>query len=564
MFAMKRALAVAAASAVVLGSVLVSTPAFAAPDTITISGHVSLGTASAGAGTVDISLIRGFNAPSVVVGTVDAAGDYSVQVAKGSYFLLEVDNVGPGNYAPYLSAPFASSSCTVDSQDYTSASADIAGWDIALPVGGELSGTVRNLQGSPVSGVEVWAYDQHRCVTLGDGQPSTKITVPNTDETGTYDFKNLDATGAYQVEFYSGAAEPTTYLEGFLGMASGAPRGIPYTVATGQVRSGADMTLVQGGSVQGSVSCASCDLSQLDPSKFVISIEGYNASAGTWVSSSPGYVQRDGAGLTYRTPATYPGDYRISLSYPDDAFQRMSTQTFSISEGAVTTENLALASTASTQPGVPAAINSYITSLYKDFLGRTPGASEIAFWAGKLKAGWPRSSISTGFANSDEYRLIRIDAAYESVLHRQSDPQGRLFWLDRMQRGLTTTDEVEMTYYASQEYYDDGGGNDAGYVTGVYLALLNRLPSQADISFWSAIAQRQGRMEVVKDFWNSTETVQKRVSAMYALYLGRTPDPSGLTTWTNFDLANGDSLTRSTLTSSDEYYNRAATRFPVA
>ncbi|MDF2443751.1 MAG: hypothetical protein JWR01_1954 [Subtercola sp.] len=564
MFGAKRVLAGVAATAVVLGSVLIASPALAAPAMITVSGHVSLGSESAGAGTVEISIARGVGESPIVAGAVDAAGNYSVQVAKGSQFLLQADNVGPGNYARYLSASFDSPICTVESQDYTAATADLAGWNITLPLGGELSGTVKNLQGAPVSDVEVWAYDVHGCQTLGGGQPDTRIAVPNTDATGNYHFRNLDAAGAYRVEFYSGGAEPTTYLEGFLGMAAGSPQGVPVTVTPGQVRSGVDMILVHGGRVKGTISCASCDLTQLDPARVALSIEGYNASSDSWVSSAPGQVTRTGTGLSYVTTFIHSGSYRITATYPDDRFQSVSTSTFTVSEGAVASKDVALASAASTQPGVPAKVNSYITSLYKDFLGRTPGTSEVSFWSDKLTSGWPRSSISVGFADSDEYRLIRIDAAYESVLRRQSDPAGRLFWLDRMHKGLTKTDDVEMTYYASDEYYAQGGGNDAGYVTGVYGALLGRLPSQADIVFWSAIAQRQGRVEVVRDFWNSTETAQKRVAGMYALYLGRTPDPSGLKTWTDFDLANGDSTTRSTLTSSDEYYNRAAVRFPVS
>ncbi|RFA14271.1 hypothetical protein B7R21_06700 [Subtercola boreus] len=564
MFRLKRVLAGGAAAIVVVTSLLLPSPAFAAPAMITVSGHVSLGSTSAGAGSVEISVARGLGQPPVVAGAVDAAGNYSVQVAQGSPFLLQADNVGPGNFAPYLSASFDSPSCTVESQDYTTAASDIANWNITLPVGGELKGTVKNLKGAPVSDVEVWAYDIHGCETLGGGQPDTRITLPNTDSTGTYDFRNLAATGAYRVEFYSGGAEPTTYLEGFLGMAAGAPQGVPYTVKPGQVRSGVDMTLVQGGRVTGTIGCASCDLSRLDPAKVALSVEGYNASSASWVSSAPGRVERTGSALTYQTTFIYPGSYRITVSYPDDAFQPASTATFTVSEGAVASRDVTLASAASTQPGVPAKVNSYITALYKDFLGRAPGTSEIAFWADRLKTGSPRSSVSLGFADSDEYRLIRIDAAYESVLHRPSDAPGRLFWLDRMHRGLTQTDDVEMTYYASAEYYDQHGGNDAGFVTGVYIALLGRMPSQADIVFWGGIAERQGRMEVVKDFWISTETAQKRVGAMYALYLGRTPDPSGLKTWTDFDLANGDSLTRSTLTSSDEYFDRAATRFPVS
>ncbi|WP_161580353.1 DUF4214 domain-containing protein [Subtercola vilae] len=95
----------------------------------------------------------------------------------------------------------------------------------------------------------------------------------------------------------------------------------------------------------------------------------------------------------------------------------------------------------------------YITALYGDYLGRAPSSDDINFWEARLAAGYPRGSISAGFVGSDEYRLDRIDAAYQSILGRAPDPSGRVNWLNTMRAGVITTDDIETSLYASQEYF---------------------------------------------------------------------------------------------------------------
>jgi hypothetical protein len=196
----------------------------------------------------------------------------------------------------------------------------------------------------------------------------------------------------------------------------------------------------------------------------------------------------------------------------------------------------------------------YVKMLYNDYLNRAPSADEITGWATQLANGAPRNSVSTGFVDSDEYRLIRINAAYQRVLGRGGDATGIQNWLNAMYAGTITTDDIETSFYASAEYYQKHGNTDLGFVASLYTTLLNRNGSASDYAFWTNLVALHGRAWVITQFWSSQETISERISLMYQTYLGRQPDAGGLAGWVAVALQIGDSGLRSALTSSDEYW----------
>jgi hypothetical protein len=128
-----------------------------------------------------------------------------------------------------------------------------------------------------------------------------------------------------------------------------------------------------------------------------------------------------------------------------------------------------------------------------------------------------------------------------------------------MRSGTITTDDIETTFYASQEYYLQHGNSDLGFVASLYSALLARQATASDQAFWANLVAQNGRAWVIAQFWSSPETISQRISAMYAFYLGRKPDAAGLAGWVSVALQIGDSGLRSALTSSDEYWNLSQT-----
>jgi hypothetical protein len=234
---------------------------------------------------------------------------------------------------------------------------------------------------------------------------------------------------------------------------------------------------------------------------------------------------------------------------------------YAINTDQVTTNNVISARLISSVGGIVPSVNSDVNALYYDFLTRLPSSSDVSWWGGQIQQGADPSVVSDGFVGSDEYRLIRIDAAYQSVLGRASEQAGRINWLNAMKGGGITTDDIETSLYASQEYYQKNGNTDTLFVKSLYNALLHRDGSQSDYAFWANLVRQHGRAWVIAQYWDANETISERVSAMYNKYLGRTPDSAGLAGWVSVALQIGDSGLRSAFTSSDEYFVRSQYRF---
>lgn len=212
---------------------------------------------------------------------------------------------------------------------------------------------------------------------------------------------------------------------------------------------------------------------------------------------------------------------------------------------------------------------SYVTALYTDYLGRGAGPSEIEYWADKLSAGAPVTVVSDGFVTSDEYRMIRITEAYAYVLGRGVDAPGALNWLNAMRSGQITTDDIERSLYQSDEFYqiaarrNSAPPNDGALVDALWPYILGREVSGFEGFDLLNAGFGRDRTFFVSYVYFSQEAANARVRTMYQRYFGRLPDDSGLAVWANVDLRIGDTATRSGLTSSEEYFQRADSRFPL-
>ncbi|QWT24187.1 DUF4214 domain-containing protein [Subtercola sp. PAMC28395] len=336
------------------------------------------------------------------------------------------------------------------------------------------------------------------------------------------------------------------------------PYGSSLPVADGQSVS-ANWALTPSGEVLGSVSCEGCDAPPAS-ADVVIYIAKFDPSRNDWFNVAS--AQPDSAGR-YDVQVLYPGSYYSyarfngSSEFSNIGFSR----DYTVNARSAVSADVIIPRLITPVSGVQPAINSVVNALYFDFLTRFPSAHDITFWNGQFAGGSDPGAVATGFVTSDEYRLIRINAAYQTILGRGADPAGRLDWLHWMQQGRITTDDIETSFYASDEYFNKQGGTNKQFVNAIYQTLLHRGGTDTDYAFWSNLVQQHDRAWVIARFWDSTETISERVSLMYAHYLGRTPDPSGLATWVGLALQIGDSGLRAGLTGSDEYFIRSQYRF---
>src|SRR5262249_42357612 len=71
----------------------------------------------------------------------------------------------------------------------------------------------------------------------------------------------------------------------------------------------------------------------------------------------------------------------------------------------------------------------FVTGLYQDALGRTPGANEAAGWQQALSNGLSPPAAVQAFLNSDEYHKRIVDQFYIEFLNRAPDTAGEQGWV---------------------------------------------------------------------------------------------------------------------------------------
>ena len=438
------------------------------------------------------------------------------------------------------------------SQPATNAAPDAAPADAGTAV---ISGTA-DFEGHALQGAIVTAF-----LFDTNGKQTFESASVTTDASGQFSITGL-AAGDYWVQ-YEEHTNPQMPSYQWWGSDLLHPYGTFATVADGATRDFSwNLTTMSG--VLGTVTCSTCSAAP-DPATVTILVGAYDPSTQLYQFIDGGHPAADGS---FGFNSLFPyNDYRIFAKYTGtEPFNKSSnSRRFTMTAGAYAASSVIVSRHIDLVPGYTdrygQADASVVNALYFDFLKRLPSPPETKGWVQQLYNGTEPSAVSAGFVNSDEYRLIRIDAAYQNILGRASDPSGRADWLNNMKAGRITTDDIETSFYASAEYFAKHGGTNVSFTQSLYTTLLHRPGSQSEWDFWANLAAKNGRDWVIKQFWDATETISERVSLMYATYLGRTPDASGLRDWVGVALAIGDSGLRSGLSGSEEYYIRSQDRF---
>src|SRR5262249_49075589 len=128
----------------------------------------------------------------------------------------------------------------------------------------------------------------------------------------------------------------------------------------------------------------------------------------------------------------------------------------------------------------------WVTGLYRDLLGRTPGADEVQGWLSGLGSGTPASAVALGIAASPERAAQRVLADYQTYLGRTAGQDEVDGWVKALEGGMTNED-MAAAFLSSGEYYQDpekGRNNETYWVNAAYLDLLFRAPAADEIHLW--------------------------------------------------------------------------------
>ena len=172
----------------------------------------------------------------------------------------------------------------------------------------------------------------------------------------------------------------------------------------------------------------------------------------------------------------------------------------------------------------------FVASEYGLLLNRYPDTG-AAYWVNLMNNGDSAPSVVLGIEGSTEYLNDQVVAMYKLYLNRSPDTAGEQAWTNFLIAG-GTLEQVAEGLASSQEFYVLQGGTNQGFLTRLYIDVLNRGSSTADLAGWeTALDAGVSRAGVAIAFLTSQEYRTNLVQADYMTFLLRQVDQGGLTAW---------------------------------
>lgn len=200
----------------------------------------------------------------------------------------------------------------------------------------------------------------------------------------------------------------------------------------------------------------------------------------------------------------------------------------------------------------------FVVEVYNSILHRDPEDAGRLYWMGLLDSGRTREEVTAAIQASPEAQQGSIDDLYRTWLGRAAEPAGIDAWTRLLASGRSISD-VQAGILASEEFWSRNGGNESGFLTGLYQAVLNRTPETAGMNAWTqAFADGQSRGEVAARVLASTEARGRIVEEAYQSLLERPSDVQGADDWRRY-LEQGRSveeLVRALVTSAEFFSKR--------
>jgi hypothetical protein len=162
---------------------------------------------------------------------------------------------------------------------------------------------------------------------------------------------------------------------------------------------------------------------------------------------------------------------------------------------------------------------SLVDKLYHQVLHRSSEDSGLIFWAGLLDQGMSLDVVATGIFNSVERLNPLVTQFYEKFLLRGTDPGGLAFWVADWQRN-GGPDHVVVSILASQEFFDDAGDTNGGFVNLLYQRFLGRAAEPSGFMFWTGLldSHQLTTQQVAAEFQTTHEQHVDLVNFLYGEY----------------------------------------------
>ncbi len=251
-----------------------------------------------------------------------------------------------------------------------------------------------------------------------------------------------------------------------------------------------------------------------------------------------------------------------------------------LSSGAtVAAFNKVLANDATGKANEPALVK----YLYDGYFGRDPSSSETTYWSGALQSGAASlASLNTTLANDGAGKAnayLSIKGLYDVYLGRDPGASEVSYWSGALKAGTYDLRGFELVLAAQA----GASANAAAYVTQAYKTWLGHAPSTSDLSYWTgqfndgALTPLQLRQALINDA-SGQAYVSSVITADYTADFGRAATSAEITTWkgliangagfvtlTSALLGDGGGTTARTITATyDSYFGRDPTNSEMA
>ncbi|HVX10867.1 MAG TPA: DUF4214 domain-containing protein [Pirellulales bacterium] len=179
------------------------------------------------------------------------------------------------------------------------------------------------------------------------------------------------------------------------------------------------------------------------------------------------------------------------------------------------------------------AAEGFVQTLYLDDLGRVGSKAELDSWLPAFNSGGS-AAVASGIHASEEARDHLVRSWYLTYLGRAANGSEEQIWVN-----LLATESEEQVLSAllgdsGHGFYDraqtlvSSGTPDERYVEALYLMLLDRTPSLAEMQYWINVLPQIGLQGIAFAFLHSSEFRTDQFESYYNALLNRPSDTAGL------------------------------------
>jgi len=201
----------------------------------------------------------------------------------------------------------------------------------------------------------------------------------------------------------------------------------------------------------------------------------------------------------------------------------------------------------------------FVTELYQKVLGRSVDSGGLASWAASLELGTTRSEVVEAIWSSAEHRRHEVTSNYSTYLGRTPSAGEINYWANKLAGGEMDGDDMVRVFVGSQEYSNAHASN-GDFVDAAYQHVLGRSADSTGRANWvDMLDHGTPRQKLINGFLHSTERHFNVVGQYYQQFLGRTASVAELTYWSNSVHAGAslDGIGKAFM-ASDEFYLQAA------